>query len=257
MDSDDYELINSEEYFFFIPISQTPIWIMYVYNLIWGTGKSESFNEQDNINYYFPARIFNPCDDCLDIRIQLWRLISYSLVHLSFKHIFANSLCLLIYSYLNFYQSSKYLTFVYVNSIIIGSLAFLYFNPYGVLIGNSAGVHGLMGSGLGHQLLNFSSFPSDINIILGLLNIIPLIVVFTYYFLKPDQRVSHVCHFYGYLAGLASGLMVFKKPRNHDYHLILDFIGFSGFITLNCLFIYGYKSLPNLDNPEFEDQCCF
>ena len=102
------ELINPEKYYYFSIISQIPIWTVFLINLFsQNSNGNDVFNDQSNPNYYMPARIFEPCQSCLLIREQVWRLVSYSFIHIDFNHLFFNSLGLLIYSYINEWFLSK------------------------------------------------------------------------------------------------------------------------------------------------------
>ena len=96
MNNDSLELVNSEKYYYFSIISQLPIWIIFFLNLITQNNKDDTFSEPNNHNYYLPARIFEPCDSCYLIKEQIWRLATYSLIHIDFNHLFLNSLALLV-----------------------------------------------------------------------------------------------------------------------------------------------------------------
>jgi hypothetical protein len=146
---------------------------------------------------------------------------------------------------------------IYVNSIVIGSLSFIFFNPYGLLIGNSAGVYGLIGASYGHQLFNYSIFNYETNILFGLLNFVPLFAFVNYYFLEPKKQTAHVCHLYGFIAGLSSSLLLMNRFREKKYHHVLEFLGFVTYIALIFYFGYGYVTLPHLDDQKFENECCF
>lgn len=250
------DLMNPEKYYYFIIITQISIWSIYFINLFLFDNEY-NFNDKDNFNYYLPCRIFEPCDSCLDIRNQVWRLISYSVSHNDFIHIFCNSVGLLCYSYINIYYKSGPLVFIYLNSIFIGSLSFIFFNPYGILIGNSAGVYGLIGASYGHQLLNSSIFNYKINITFSFFNLIPIFTLINYYFLEPEKKTAHICHLYGFITGLSTSLFILPRFQEKKYHSTLEFLGFSGYIILIFYFGYGLVTLPHIHDPKFDDECCF
>ena len=250
------DLMNPEKYYYFIIITQISIWSIYFINLCLYDNKY-TYSDPGNFNYYLPYRIFEPCDLCSDIRNQVWRLISYSVSHNDFIHIFSNSIGLLCYSYINIYYDSSFLLFIYLSSILIGSLSFIFFNPYGILMGNSAGVFGLIGASYGHQLLNFSIFNKSTNIIFGLLNLIPTYSLINYYFFEPEEKTAHICHFYGFLTGLSTSLIILPRFQEKKYHSTLEFLGFSSFIILIFYFGYGLVTLPHVHDPKFDDECCF
>lgn len=258
MNNDSLELVNSEKYYYFCIISQLPIWIIFFLNLITQNNKDDTFSEPNNHNYYLPARIFEPCDSCYLIKEQVWRLASYSLIHIDFNHLFLNSLALLIYSYINYFYPSKYLFFIYANGIIIGSLSFIFFNPYGILIGNSGGVYSLVGASLGSQIINFNCFQKDFNVILILFNILPIFLSwYHYYVMGSNKNTAEVSHLYGYIIGLLSSLMILPRFKEWQYHTILELVGIFGYIGLIIFFCYGYVILPYLDDSKFKDECCF
>lgn len=257
METDFDDQINNEKYYYFIFISQVPIWTIYITNIILNNTLSEAITESDNFNYYLPMRIFEPCNSCQSLQPQVWRSFSYSLLHLDFYHLLMNSIALLIYSYLNFFYKSKYILFIYVNSIFIASLSFIFFNPYNVLVGCSGGVYGLIGASLSHQIINGLSFKWDVNVAFGVLNAIPAFILISYYTMSSSRQIAYVSHLYGYLSGLFSGIMVLKRFQIRDCHSCLEFIGFSGYLILMSIFGYGYYSLPYLNKSRFKDECCY
>lgn len=258
MDPEYEDLINQEKYYYFSIISQFPLWIIFFLNLITQNRNKDTFNESNNLNYYLAARIFEPCNSCYLIKDQLWRLASYSLIHVDFNHLILNSLALLIYSYINYFYPSKYLFFVYTNGIIIGSLSFIFFNPYGVLIGSSAGVYALIGGSFGSQLVNFNTFQKDFNVVLLLVNILPIfLLLIQYYVIGSSNHTAEVSHFYGYIIGLLSSLMILPRFQEQQYHTVLELLGMFGYIALIIFFCYGYVILPYLDDSKFKDECCF
>lgn len=250
------DLINPEKYYYFIIITQISIWSIYFINLFSVDDKVD-YTERNNFNYYLPCRIFEPCDSCLDIRFQAWRFLSYSVAHTDFLHLLCNSVGLLCYSYTNIYYRTSSLLFIYFNSILIGGLSFIFFKPYGVMIGNSGAFYGLIGASYGHQLLNSSIFTNSANIFFGILNLIPLYSLIDYYFLEPEKKTAHVCHFYGFITGLSTSLFILPRFQEKKYHSVLEFLGISSFISLIFYFGYGLMTLPHVHDPKFDDECCF
>ena len=251
-------LINNEKYYYFIIIVQLLIWIFFLLDKrLFSSKSSGDYSDLDNQSYYLTLRIFSPCDNCIDIRYQVWRLLSYSLIHLDLNHVLSNCICLLFYSYQNYYYPSKYLFLIYFYSVLLGGLTFIFFNPYSTLVGSSTGTYSLMGSSWGHQIINYSLLDSTIIIFTSLFNLIPLISVFQYYFFKSDSNIAHISHLYGFLGGLSISLIFFPAGKRHNYHFVARLSGVILLVSMSCFYSYGYYSLPLLNNQRFDNQCCY
>lgn len=91
-----------------------------------------------------------------DRRLQLWRFVSYALLHASWLHLGFNVLTQLLYGLpLELLHGSGRTAVVYLAGVLAGSLGTSVVDSTVYLVGASGGVYALLAAQLANVLLNF------------------------------------------------------------------------------------------------------
>lgn len=167
---------------------KVPYLVLSIAIIIWSIflcGKYGSNHETDppfkNLWYYSVS--FWP--QCKDERSQVWRLLSYSLIHANFLHVGGNSIFLVGYGLLleSIHLLAIPILFTsYLLGILIGALGHNYWYPYQALIGASAGCYSVFGTLLGATIafpLLIPNYPAVV-ITLGLQVMGDILLYFLY-----------------------------------------------------------------------------
>nr|XP_050046461.1 rhomboid-related protein 2-like [Dermacentor andersoni] len=156
--------------------------------------------------------IFNPRK-----RRELWRFVTYSLVHDGFLHLGSNVLLQIAFAFpLEVVHSWCPIMLVYVSGLLCGPLAQSLLNPDAYIAGSSSGVYSLQTAHLAHILTNIRDME-----LVGL-RIAMLLLVYLndlYSILRgphsrDGQMLSYAGHYGGALAGLVIGLPVLNSARH-------------------------------------------
>lgn len=206
---------------------------------------------------YYPLYFSIFDNDCNDIRYQIWRLESYSLVHSSFTHYFCNFLLFAIYSNIIERMNGHYSIIAFFYGIFFGALSFVSFKPYNTLIGSSGGVYAIFGSYLSSILINFKEYNKIINIIM-IFNVFLVffisIIDFIYFY---NENIGYEAHLFGFISGHLISIISIKPIKSYKYHKILKYYAHTLNILLLFYFIYNFIKLPNIKNKKYENKSCY
>ena len=207
---------------------------------------------------------------CVDMRMEVWRLFTYQYTHLSFMHIFTNSISIICYGFLaESYLTSNYArlqtVLAYELGVILGCLGQVYTNGYPTLIGCSAGVYGLIG-------LTTSMIVSGDTTPFGefaILNTLPiqLVVDLVYFTVLYTTAIAYTAHFAGFIAGLAVGntFYIFSKKNkwtNWDKIVCISGVALGLFEIVFLVYHYvvdfppRFHINPTFDKPYSRLACC-
>lgn len=155
--------------------------------------------------------IFRP-----DKRIQLWRFVSYTLIHAGWVHLFFNMLVqILVGLPLEMVHGSGRIMIVYISGVLAGSLGTSVFDMKAYLAGASGGVYSLLAAHLANIMLNYSEMEFGLLKLSAVLIIASADVGFAVWdrLLERDllPQISYTAHLMGSLAGLTMGLLVLKN----------------------------------------------
>lgn len=185
---------------------------------------------------------------CIDRRLNVWRLITYSIVHSNFHHFISNYL----YFVVNFIYLKNYLTFgelfmISITSCISGAIFYTLHSLYTVIVGSSGITFGLYISSFLIYLYNVHLYTNN-KIVLFYTTCINIVninsILMTTFTL---EHVAHFVHFGGMInALLLTPIIIYKK------HMKIR-ITFSILYVIYIYFmIYRYTyMIPYMD--EFED----
>lgn len=201
---------------------------------------------------------------CKDLRYEIWRLFTYSFVHGNFLHLLGNTLGLFItlFSFFRFQPLNKIL-FVYFISVINGALSFFLTDPYSILIGSSGGVYGLFGSHIANFVYNHDSMMTSEILFIRIYNFCFIAIDLINYLFFYSKTVAYQVHWYSFLFGLASSLVLLKEKRPTLFKKNIRILGLIIFCYTNALLLFNYifnyppKTHFNFFKLNNIHSCCF
>tara|TARA_B100000963_G_scaffold355172_1_gene372940 strand:+ start:528 stop:1337 length:810 start_codon:yes stop_codon:yes gene_type:complete len=251
---------SSKKYRYFTYFNITLLWTLYL-GFILFEKKCNFGSLVPSKNYPFFFTIFSNCNECKDLRYQIWRLYTYSLVHYGYKHILSNSIFFLIFSSgIELVICSLNIFIIYLFGIITAPLFCIYFIPYTPIVGSSAGVYSLFGCFFGIGILDFYHFSSKQKRIY-LIIIIYLITVFLleiYYFtINTNTNIAYYGHFSGFVEGLLITNIIVKPKQRLTYHKYTKIFSSFIFIIINIIIISNYIFLYSVKAKKYSSECCY
>nr|VZI38829.1 unnamed protein product [Spirometra erinaceieuropaei] len=226
----------------FIPLivlAQIGVFIYYAVELN-KRAVSEPLNQLTMISGfpYFSPLYFDPRR-----RREVWRFLSYFLVHQGIWHLLFNCIATLIFGLLiewvhKFWRVAP----VYLTGVLAGSLISSVLDPFAILAGSSGGAYALIGSHLALIVMNWEELQHDVTTCrYGFLGFISsgvfrlcLILIFVgtdfglalyrRYGLQADVSVSISAHLGGFLAGLLVGIPVLRNLHEKPWERIVFWI---------------------------------
>ncbi|XP_042194701.1 rhomboid-related protein 2 isoform X1 [Callorhinchus milii] len=161
-----------------------------------------------------------------DKRMEVWRFISYMLVHAGVEHIMGNLVLQLVLGIpLELVHKGHRVGLVYLAGVLGGSLASSIFDPMKGLVGASGGGYALMGGYFMNAVVNFKQMVPLFGIfrLASIFLLVATDVGFALYrrFVTGTNvtPVSFVAHIAGGLAGMTIGYVIFS---NYDKNIIKD-----------------------------------
>ncbi|XP_017863636.1 PREDICTED: protein rhomboid isoform X2 [Drosophila arizonae] len=178
-----------------------------------------------------------------DRRLQLWRFVSYALLHASWLHLGINVLTQLVYGLpLELLHGSGRTAVIYLAGVLAGSLGTSVVDSTVYLVGASGGVYALLAAQLANLLLNFGQMRQGFAQLFAVLIFVSCDLAYTLYCrqlplteLTPNISVSYIAHMTGALAGLSVGLCLLRqldgslRPRLLRWLALGVWTAFSGF----------------------------
>ncbi|KAJ6650836.1 hypothetical protein lerEdw1_002884 [Lerista edwardsae] len=151
-------------------------------------------------------------------REEVWRFVSYMLVHAGVEHILGNLVLQLFLGIpLELVHKGHRVGLVYIAGVIGGSLASSICDPSEALVGASGGVYALIGGYFMNILVNFREMIPLFGVarLLVILSIVGTDIGFALFrrLLPPvtGPRVSFVAHLAGGLSGMSIGYVIFSS----------------------------------------------
>ena len=120
---------------------------------------------------------------CPNRKIELWRFLSYLLVHSSWWHLLFNlSIQLVLGIPLEMVHGSGRIAIIYLSGVLAGSLATSVLDPSVCLVGASGGVYSLLAAHLANLVLNFSAMQC------GVLRLVAILAIASVEVILQDKR---------------------------------------------------------------------
>ena len=207
---------------------------------------------------------------CVDMRMEVWRLFTYQFTHMSFMHVFTNSISIIVYGFLTeSYLTSNYAhlqtVLAYEFGVILGVLGQVYADGYPGIIGCSAGAYGLIGLTTS-MMLSGDTTPFGEFVILNTLPI-QLMIDLVYFTVLYTPVIAYTAHFGGFVAGLAVGntFYIFSKKNkwtNWDKFVCIFGVALGVFEIVFLVYHYvvdfppRFHINPTFDKPYSRLACC-
>ena len=201
--------------------------------------------------------IFSECNTCKDIRFEIWRLYSYSLVHKGLDH-----LCLNIVAYiftvipLEILIGRKVMIY-YGSSIIFSGMSIGVFSPYTSLVGLSGAIYGFIGGLTSYYFMQFNVLNYSMKVIWGFLIVFLLVLEITLYLNDRDDGTAYYCHLIGYLNTFFLGFICIKPKKKKNIHEVLKLLSIFSIASMWIYFIYNYIELDYAKKKKYSSECCY
>ena len=174
--------------------------------------------------------IFNPYK-----KWEVWRFLTYMLVHSGYFHIIFNLLIQLLLGIpLEMVHRWWRILLVYFSGVVAGSLATSISDPEVYLAGASGGVYAIIAAHLANVIFNWSEmeFPALRLIAFILLAGIDTGVAVYYRYIEVDTQVGYAAHAAGAIVGFLLGIVVLRNLRVHTWERVLWWICLLLFLAL-------------------------
>ncbi|XP_026724900.1 rhomboid-related protein 3 isoform X2 [Trichoplusia ni] len=171
-----------------------------------------------------PVPVDSPLVYRSDRRRELWRFLTYSVVHAGWLHLAFNLLVQLAVGLpLEMVHGAVRCAAVYLAGVLGGSLAASVLDPDVCLAGASGGVYALLAAHLANALLNFHTMRYGAVRLVAALAVASCDVGFAVHarYTKEAPPVSYAAHVAGALAGLTIGLLVLKHAQQRLWERLL------------------------------------
>lgn len=240
---------NSRPYF--SKIFNTFILLFYFFESIF------YIDDSDGISSLTKKLYFGVIDDypsCTDNRLQLWRFITSSFLHLDLRHLLNNLIIFFPISYyFEIFYTFKKCIVILLSISFLSNFIFYYYHPYSSIIGCSHLVFGLLGSLLADYIVN----KKKISLFCILKLLIPLLCIsldVVFYYFKRNENNGYIVHWSGFLIGFITGLIILHDVIEKKYNNKIRFFSsiFLFYVTLHLLYNYTFNWAPKVI-----DNCCY
>ncbi|ODN00804.1 Rhomboid-related protein 3 [Orchesella cincta] len=189
-----------------------------------------------SIERYRPAPIDSNLIYDPQRRNQLWRFVTYMLVHSGYMHIINNVLMqLLLGVLLEMVHKWWRVLAIYFGGVLAGSLATSIAEPYNYLAGASGGVYALIAAHLSTVILNWTEmeYPWVRVVLFGVFAAYDVGMALYYsYVMELSTSVGYAAHLGGFCAGLLIGIYVLKNLRWVQWECVLWYLSVVALVLL-------------------------
>tara|TARA_B100000941_G_C28314218_1_gene453139 strand:- start:2 stop:766 length:765 start_codon:yes stop_codon:yes gene_type:complete len=208
-----------------------------------------------NESWPITLRIFSSCPNCIDLRYQIWRLYTYSLLHKDLEHLFFNLICLFsLGSVLEIFIGHFKVSLFYFSSIILSAFSISIFSPYTVVVGVSGAVYGFLGGLTSFFFIQINESYFYIGLILIIIIISIDILLF---YLQNNSNTSYNIHLFGFINSFILGFIIINPIKKLKYHKVLKFICFPILVGFYIFLIHSYIFLDYAKDSKYKNECCF
>lgn len=181
-------------------------------------------------------------------RIEVWRYLTYMLVHIGHVHMITNLVVQLMLGIpLEMAHKWARVTMVYFFGVIAGSLATSVTDPWTRLAGASGGVYALLTAHIASVIMNWGQmqFPIIQLFIFGIIITVDLgTAIYDRYFLNIENNVGVMAHVGGAVAGLLVGIYILKNLKQTTFEKYLWWVALVLFIILMVTAIFLNIFMP-------------
>jgi len=151
-----------------------------------------------------------------DLRLEVWRWLSYQLTHVGAAHVIMNcTLNFLLGVPLEGMHGAFRTGLMFNVGVLGGSLCYFVNDARSTVVGMSGGCYALIGINFADLLMNWAEKKFRKATLL-FLSFIVMVDVAVYYFSTSATNVSHSVHVGGFIAGGLSGIIICKNLKVHS-----------------------------------------
>uniref|UniRef100_A0A0R3RGX0 Rhomboid protease n=1 Tax=Elaeophora elaphi TaxID=1147741 RepID=A0A0R3RGX0_9BILA len=167
---------------------------------------------------------------------EVWRYFTYMFIHIGsgdfrITHLSFNVLTQIILGIpLELVHKFWRIALVYLSGVLAGSLLDYVIDPRTYLAGASGGVYALLAAHIAELLINWSEMEFAVWRALALAVLISSdvsLVIYHRYYLDVTDKVSHVSHLAGFVAGVLMGTVVLRNFRKKKWERVVWWIAFA------------------------------
>uniref|UniRef100_A0AAF5PQ37 rhomboid protease n=1 Tax=Wuchereria bancrofti TaxID=6293 RepID=A0AAF5PQ37_WUCBA len=162
---------------------------------------------------------------------EVWRYFTYMFIHIGIIHLAFNVLTQIVLGIpLELVHKFWRIALVYLSGVLAGSLLDYAIDPRTHLAGASGGVYALLAAHIAELLINWAEMEFALYRALALVVLISSdvsLVIYHRYYLNTADKVSHVSHLAGFVAGVLMGTVVLRNFRKKNWERIIWWIAFT------------------------------
>ena len=219
------------------------IWLSYIIGLILLPQVNFGVMSPNNNNLIFQTMSEYP--QCSDMRGDIWRFFTTSIVHGNVQHIFFNTLVLFLLLYfMETLQGYKSLIYILSLSSIYTGLILNYFSPYIKAVGCSHLVFATSGALIADYFINRKNRNNTIVIYTRNLSLLASILVILFevcsFFFLYQKDIAYIGHWAGWISGFFLGLIGLKDTTTKKSNKVALIIGTNAMTLITTYFLYYY-----------------
>lgn len=195
--------------------------------------------------------------DCDDLRLELWRWLSYQFTHVGLSHVGMNCLLNLMLGIgLEAFHGWWRMALMYNIGVIGGACAYAVSDVHTVVVGMSGGCYSLFGIHFADLIINWHEKKFRHLLLCTLLGLI--FVDILHYFLMASENTSNAAHFGGWVAGLLSGIVIVVNQKKEWWEPYLRLLAaIIGLLLVNICLVHNFALWPprNLGESDSDAYC--
>ena len=259
---DSIDTIENNQYFktyniYFIPFLLIIKWIFFGVMIIFYNSDTIDDSTYDNYDLFWFS-IFQQCDDCSDLRLQCWRLLTYSMLHTDVYHLILNTISFLIFGgILEYFIGIVSILVIFFSSVIFSAISTAYCSPYSIIVGSSGGAYGMLGGWFGSSIVNWNIFNRISKLAITFMFILVIGISLLDYYYNRDDRTAYYVHLVGFIYGFSVSICIVKQDCKVDYFKYIKLLNNLVLLTMSCVLMYEYITLNNSKDIRYINKCCY
>ncbi|XP_065359862.1 protein rhomboid-like [Calliphora vicina] len=196
-----------------------------------------------------------------DRRLQIWRFLTYMVLHANWFHLGFNVIVQLLYGLpLEMVHGSARIAVIYLAGVLAGSLGTSVIDSEVYLVGASGGVYALLAAQLANVMINFGQMRYGVSQLLAVLIFVFCDTGYAFYskFLIEDSlhiipSVSYIAHLTGSLAGFTIGLLVLTNFEHKTESNLIRWLAFGVYASFT-LFAIAFNLVNTVIAQKLEEE---
>ncbi|KAI8114913.1 Protein rhomboid, partial [Lucilia cuprina] len=196
-----------------------------------------------------------------DRRLQIWRFLTYMVLHANWFHLGFNVIVQLLYGLpLEMVHGSARIATIYLAGVLAGSLGTSVIDSEVYLVGASGGVYALLAAQLANVMINFGQMRYGVSQLLAVLIFVFCDTGYAFYskFIIEDSldiipSVSYIAHLTGSLAGFTIGLLVLTNFEHKTESNLIRWLAFGVYASFT-LFAIAFNLINTVIAQKLEEE---